>query len=67
MIDWRSRRVRAAYQERVAAWRLRTEDDLRRARVDLMDVDVPRERDIDAVARPIVRFFRMREQRGAKR
>jgi len=67
VIDWRSRRVRAAYVERVAAWRSRTEDGLRRARVDLMDVDVPRGRDIDAVARPIVRFFRMREQRGAKR
>ena len=67
VVDWRSRRVRDAYTEQVAAWRVRTEDGLRRARVDLMDVPVPRSRDIDAVAGPIVRFFRMREARGAKR
>ncbi len=67
VIDWRSRRVRAAYEDRVAEWRARTDEQLRRARVDVMDVPVPRTRDIDAVARPIVRFFRMRAARGAKR
>jgi uncharacterized protein (DUF58 family) len=67
VVDWRSARVRAAYEERVADWQRRTDEGLQRARVDLMDVPVPRDRDIDAVARPIVRFFRMREARGAKR
>ena len=67
VIDWSDRRVRNAYSGRVAAWRSRTEDDLRRANVDLMDVPVPREHDKEMVARPILRFFRMREQRGAKR
>ena len=67
VVDWRSRRVRAAYTARVEAWRERTAEDLRRARVDLMDVPVPREYDRDAVARPILAFFRMREQRGVKR
>jgi len=67
VVDWRSRHVREVYAERVSAWRRSTAEGLRRARVDLMDVPVPRTRDIDAVARPIVRFFRMREARGAKR
>ncbi len=67
VLDWRSRRVRAAYAARVEAWREQTAEDLRRARVDLMDVPVPREYDRDAVARPILAFFRMREQREKKR
>ena len=67
VVDWGDARVRAAYAERVLAWRARTEDGLRRAKVDRMDVPVPRERDMDTIARPILRFFRMRELRGAKR
>jgi uncharacterized protein (DUF58 family) len=67
VIDWRSRRVRAAYAERVAAARKRTEEDLLRAGVDRMDVPMTRERDLNSIARPILRFFRMREQRGMKR
>ncbi len=67
VIDWRSPSVRAAYAERVAAWRAATEDELYRSKVDLMDVRVPRAPDGDAVARPILDFFRMREMRGAKR
>jgi hypothetical protein len=67
VVDARSLRVRAAYAERVEAWRTRTEEDLRRANVDLMDVPITRSHDRDMVARPIIRFFRMRELRGAKR
>ena len=67
VIDWSSRRVREAYAERMSAWKERTQRLMRRAQVDLMDVPVPVERDRDAVARPILRFFKMREQRGAKR
>jgi uncharacterized protein (DUF58 family) len=67
VIDWRSPRVRSVYEARVDAWRRRTEEELRRAGVDRMDVPLPRVPDKDAVARPILRFFRMRELRGAKR
>ncbi|MDJ0974963.1 MAG: DUF58 domain-containing protein [Planctomycetota bacterium] len=67
VIDWRSPRVRAAYAERVAAWRLRTEKQLRKAKVDRMDVPVPLEPGADHVAGPILSFFRMRELRGSKR
>lgn len=67
LLDWSSPALRAAYAARVAAWRARTAEDLRRARVDLMDVPVPRQPVRDAVARPILQFFRMRELRGAKR
>jgi uncharacterized protein (DUF58 family) len=66
VVDWSNPRVRESYSERVAEWRARTEDDLRRAGVDLMDMPLPREYDRDAVARPILRFFRMREMRGAR-
>jgi uncharacterized protein (DUF58 family) len=67
VVDWNSPGVRAAYARRVDAWRARTVDELRRAEVDLMDVPVPRAPDRNAVAGPILRFFRMRERRGAKR
>lgn len=67
VVDWNSRRVRAAYAERITRWKASTEADLRRARVDRMDVPVPRGVVKDAVAGPILRFFRMRELRGAKR
>jgi len=67
LVDWANPRVRAAYAERMQARRARTEEDLRRSKVDLMDVPIPRERDKDMIARPILRFFRMRERRGAKR
>jgi uncharacterized protein (DUF58 family) len=67
VIDWSSARVRAAWLQRVANWRRRVDDELARADVDVMDVPVPLLADKDAVARPILRFFRMREQRGAKK
>jgi uncharacterized protein (DUF58 family) len=67
VVDWASPRVRSAYAESVAGTRARTEDDLRRAKVDLMDVPIGHGRDMDMVARPILKFFRMRELRGAKR
>ena len=67
VIDWSSARVRAAYVERVADRHRRTKEELRRAKVDLMDVPITREHDRDMIARPILRFFRMRELRGAKR
>ena len=67
VVDWASAAVRTEYARRVAAWRARTEGDLRRAKVDLMDVPIPVAFDRNAVAAPILRFFRMRELRGAKR
>jgi uncharacterized protein (DUF58 family) len=67
IVDWSSTEVRRAYVRRVAEARAETESILRRAGVDLMDVPVPRVPDKDAVARPILEFFRMREGRGAKR
>jgi uncharacterized protein (DUF58 family) len=63
LLDTSSRRVRAAWAARVAAWRQRTDAAFRRARVDALDLPAG-----DAgVAGPILAFFRMREQRGTKR
>jgi uncharacterized protein (DUF58 family) len=67
LLDASSAASRAAYEARVLAWRLRTEQALGRAKVDWMDVPVPREPGKDLVAGPILRFFRMRELRGTKR
>jgi hypothetical protein len=67
LVDWGSPRVRAEYALRATVRRARTEDAFRRAGVDLMDVPVPRLPDRDAIARPILRFFKMRQRRGAKR
>jgi uncharacterized protein (DUF58 family) len=67
VVDWNVAATRAAYAEGVTRWRQGTEDALRRARVDVMDVPLPRFPDGDAVARPILSFFRMRELRGAGR
>ena len=67
VIDFSSARVRSAYAARIAAHLAATEATLARARVDLLDVSVPRAPSKDAVAGPLLRFFRMRELRGAKR
>lgn len=67
LVDWNNAAVRARYGDFIAAWRTRTAADLRRAEVDVMDVPVPRTYDRNAIAGPILRFFRMRELRGAKR
>ena len=67
VVDWQSKAVRAEYNDRVARWRKQGADALRRAQVDLMDVPLPLAPDKDAIARPLLTFFRMRELRGAKR
>ncbi len=67
VVDFGSARTRAVHAAAVQAWRRATEEACARARVDLLDVPVPRSPVRDAVAGPIVRFFRMRERRGAKR
>jgi uncharacterized protein (DUF58 family) len=67
MVDWSNRQARRAYAAKVVAWQTQTALHLRRAKVDLMDVPVPLTPDPNAIARPILKFFRMRELRGAKR
>lgn len=67
LLDLASPRVREAWRTRTAAWRERTDRELKRLRVDVMDVPVPRAASRDAIARPILAFFRMRELRGLKR
>ena len=67
VVDWSSPQVREAYMAKVKRWNSYVADQLRKAQVDLMDVPVPVPRDPEAVAQPILRFFRMRELRGMKR
>jgi uncharacterized protein (DUF58 family) len=67
VVDWASPKVRVAWSARVAAWSEGVAAGLRRLGVDLMDVPIPRVPLQSAIARPILRLFRMRELRGAKR
>jgi uncharacterized protein (DUF58 family) len=67
VLDGRSPAARAAWAGEALGRRLDAEEALRRCRVDRMDVSVPREPGRDVIAEPILRFFRMREERGTKR
>ncbi len=67
LLDWSHSPTRAAYQQRIAEWRQRIEVELRRAGVDRVDVVVPRVARRDAIARPLLELFRVRELRGMKR
>jgi uncharacterized protein (DUF58 family) len=67
VVDWSVARARDAYAARVATWRERGAEDLRRAGVDRIDVPIPPVPTRDVFAGPLVRFFRMRELRGTKR
>lgn len=67
VVDWRDAATQTAFARRTSAWRAHCDDAFRRARVDVMDVAVPRDADPNAIAGPILRLFRMRAQRGAKR
>lgn len=67
VVDFGSRAVRAEYAARVAAWRQRVDELLRRAEIDTMDVAVPRTPDRDTVAGPILRFFELRQRRSRRR
>ncbi len=59
LLDFSSPAVRDAWLRSVLEWRERTRDDLRRLRVDLMDVPVE-----EPVVEPILQFFRRRELRA---
>ena len=67
VVDGTDEIVRAAYRESVARHAALVADTVARARADLMDVPIPRDADRAAVARPILQFFRMREERGGRR
>ena len=67
LLDFGSRRVRAAYAARVASWRAGLDATFARARVDVLDMPVPRAPGKNLVAGPILSFFHMREMRGMKR
>jgi len=67
VVDFGNATVRAAHAERLRKARDEVDAVLVGARVDRMEVPVPRARVKDAVARPILEFFRMRELRGEKR
>lgn len=67
VVDFGHAPARAELAARIARFRERTEEELRRIHVDRVDVVLPRRAGRDAVVRPLLGFFRMRELRGAKR
>ncbi len=67
VVDGSHPQARLEYSRRVRVGQEAVEESLRRARVDRMDVQIPRVRSRNSVAGPILEFFRMREIRGSKR
>jgi len=65
VVDWGHRAARAEWERRITDSYAATTATLERAGVDVMDVPTPLTPDRDAVARPVVEFFRMRQARGA--
>ena len=63
LCDFADEGFRRAWFDRVAAWRARHDDVIGRAGVDGVDVEVPQAKDIQALAAPLLRFFRRREAR----
>lgn len=66
-LDFRAPAVRAAWQRRVQEWLLLRADEFGRAGVDRLDLEVPAQPDLDAIARPLARFFRRRALREGQR
>ncbi|MBM4060472.1 MAG: DUF58 domain-containing protein [Planctomycetes bacterium] len=67
LVDFAAERVRAAFAARVAAQRAALDAALGRAGIDSIEIEIPDEPDLGAIAQPILRFFRRRELREAKR
>lgn len=67
LVDFQAPVVRAAWQRRVQEWLLLRADEFGRAGVDCIDVEVPATPDLDAIARPLARFFRRRALREVRR
>ncbi len=67
LVDWSSPKFRDAFRFKVEQEKARFKQMALNSGVDLVDVPVPRSVDPESLIRPLVRFFRMRENRGAKR
>lgn len=67
LCDFTSDAYRSAWSTRVAHWREQHDDLLGRARIDGIDVEIPKEADIKILAQPLLRFFRSRQQREVGR
>lgn len=67
IVDGGDPKVQAAYRRRVQEWDLELRSALQRMHVAVMDVPIPETADPDAVARPILSFFRRRAGRGGRR
>jgi uncharacterized protein (DUF58 family) len=65
-VDFAAPTVRAAWQARVHAWRQQRDLEFGRAGVDCIDLELPAVADLDAIARPLLAFFRRRELRGGR-
>jgi uncharacterized protein (DUF58 family) len=67
VVDFTSAAVRDEWHRRVAAWRHRRDEELGRAGVDCIDLEVPAVPATEAITAPLLRFFRKREVRRSIR
>ena len=66
-IDLASPRVRTSFLQRVQRWRHTRREQFGRAGVDVIPLELPALPDVDAIATPLLRFFRKRELRQVRR
>ncbi len=66
LVDGRDPGVARAWCARFEEWEIQTNSVLKGARVDRIDIPFPATADLDAIARPLQAFFRMREARLAR-
>ncbi len=67
VVDLAAPRGREMFLRRAAELRAHTDEVLKRSRIDRIEITIPAVPDLAAIAQPILRFFRMRELREAKR
>ena len=67
LVDFAAEAVRAVFARRVQQWLHQRTDEFGRAGVDCIDVEVPAVPDLDAISKPLLRFFRRRLLREVRR
>jgi uncharacterized protein (DUF58 family) len=67
VLDFAAASVRAAWAQRIAAWRQARAEQFARAGADWFDVIGPAVADADAIGQPLLRFFRRRALQGGRR
>lgn len=67
VLNGRRAEVRDAWRDAARAWRHQCDEAFLAARMDVIDVELPKRPELDAIATPILGFYRKRALREARR